>query len=93
MPAKLRSIVRSAAFEKDVDRLLGDDDRAHDALTGLEWTLARLAEHGNAVRGHDRFHCWPFHTDRSSYLSVYEITADSVILVGLRRVAGSTFGD
>jgi hypothetical protein len=80
-----REIVKSLRFEASLLRLFSSVQRGDAALIGLEWTLHRIAAHGNAVRGTTLL-CWPIHPDDGRlYIVYYSVEDHRVILQDLRR--------
>jgi hypothetical protein len=89
-----RRIVRTPRFERELKALQGSAGaRLDEALTGFEHVLARIPEMGMAVPGQPTARSRPFHTQEGSFLVIYTYDREKVVLLTLRRVPSSRFGD
>lgn len=89
-----RRIVRTPRFERELAAVRGSAGaRIDEALTGVEHILARIPEMGMAVPGQSTARSRPFHTPEGSFLVIYTYDRKKVVLLTLRRVPSSSFGD
>lgn len=86
-----RRIVRTPRFERELKAV--QSARIDEALAGFEHVLARIPEMGMAVPGQPTARSRPFHTPEGSFLVIYTYDREKVVLLTLRRVPSSRFGD
>lgn len=86
-----RRIVRTPRFERELRAV--QSARIDEALTGFAHVLARIPEMGMAVPGQSTARSRPFHTPEGSFLVIYTYDREKVVLLTLRRVPSSRFGD
>ena len=86
-----RRIVRTPRFERELKAV--QSARLDEALVGFEHVLARIPEMGMAVPGQPTARSRPFHTPEGSFLVIYSYDRLKVVLLTLRRVPSSRFGD
>ena len=86
-----RRIVRTPRFERELKAV--QSARIDEALAGFEHVLARIPEMGMAVPGQSTARSRPFHTPEGSFLVIYTYDREKVVLLTLRRVPSSRFGD
>jgi len=80
-----REIAKSRRFESELRELFRDAERGDVILEGLEWTLHRIADFGNAVAGTSllQWHVEP--GDGFLYNIYYRVMDGKVILESIRR--------
>lgn len=86
-----RRIVRTPRLERELKAV--QSARLDEALVGFEHVLARIPEMGMAVPGQSTARSRPFHTPEGSFLVIYTYDREKVVLLTLRRVPASRFGD
>ncbi len=81
---KPREVIWDPRVKRELEELYDSPERAEEAIRGLGWTLARLAEHGGAVRD-TPYSCWPIHLPDASYVVYYKYDDRRVTCLSLRK--------
>lgn len=84
-PLRLRTIIRDAVFEAEMQKIEGDVQKADEFLRGAETVLSREPEAGHHVGGGSHVRFLPGYTvDLAIY---YTFDDANVYLLSIRKVA------